>query len=232
MGYAFSFTCRRLAKLSGMTSSLIMADLDGTLVDRDAAFSRSVARFCEHHGLGSEVVPWVMDLDEGGYAPRDRVAYAICVRFPELRPSDCWSLLDDGGCEDVELADDVAAALDSLRADGCRIVVVTNGPTSMQERKMFRIGLDRFVDGWVVSGTEGVKKPEPEIFRIAAKRVGSTLDGAWMIGDNPEADIRGAHVLGCRSSWISRGRTWPHEDFAPTRVDTDVASALLGVRAM
>ena len=43
-----------------------------------------------------------------------------------------------------------------------------------------------------------------------------TLDGAWMIGDNADADIGAAHAAGIRSVWLRHGRPWPREDFAPT----------------
>ena len=68
----------------------------------------------------------------------------------------------------------------------------------------------------VVSEIEGVRKPDAAIFRLAAERCGSTLDGAWMAGDNPDADLRGAHALGLRTIWFRLGRTWTEPDFVPT----------------
>jgi putative hydrolase of the HAD superfamily len=209
-----------------MTPGLVMVDLDGTLVDRDSAFRISVERLCTEFAL-DDAVERIMSIDDGGYAPRGVVAETLCREFPSLNTERCWQLLDEGGGEDVVLDGRIVDALERCRTYGNQVVIVSNGPTEMQERKIYRTGLDRLVEGWVVSGTEGVAKPDAGIFRIAAARVDSKLAGAWMIGDNADADIHGAHVLGCRTSWISRGRAWPHRDFEPTRVDTDVAHALL-----
>lgn len=204
-----------------------MVDLDGTLLDRDAAFRLSVERFVDEHLLGEPAVQWIMNLDADGYTPRAHVADALTAKYPTLRHEDCWALLDDGGSADIELSGDVADALNHIRAAGRLVVIVSNGPTMMQEAKIQRTGLNALVDGWVVSQTEGIAKPDPEIFRRAAAKVSAEVEGAWMIGDNAESDIRGAQLIGCRTSWISRGRKWPHTDFQPTRVDDDVSDALL-----
>ncbi|MGH2345304.1 MAG: HAD family hydrolase [Chloroflexota bacterium] len=29
------------------------------------------------------------------------------------------------------------------------------------------------------------------------------------VGDNPEADMQGAHNAGMRTAWLQRGRRWP-----------------------
>ncbi len=206
-----------------------MIDLDGTLVDRDSAFRCAVGRFAEETGIGPDAVPWIMELDKSGYAPRADVAGAMLDRYPSLRRVDCENFLADGGCEDVALDAAVATALKRLRSSGFSIVIVTNGPTVQQERKIFHTGLDALVDGWVVSESEGVKKPNAQMFRLAAARVDGQLEGAWMIGDNIESDIRGAFDVGCRTAWVSGGASWPHSDFRPSRIDVDAADALLGI---
>jgi FMN phosphatase YigB (HAD superfamily) len=47
-----------------------------------------------------------------------------------------------------------------------------------------------------------VPKPDPAIFWHAAKELASDPVECVMIGDNPEADIRGAQAAGMRSIWI------------------------------
>jgi hypothetical protein len=62
---------------------------------------------------------------------------------------------------------------------------------------------------WVISETVGHRKPDPAIFAAAAETAGCSLNGAWMIGDSPQADIGGASAAGISSVWISAGRPWP-----------------------
>jgi putative hydrolase of the HAD superfamily len=104
--------------------------------------------------------------------------------------------------------------------------VVTNGTVHQQERKLRRTGLDREVAGWVISEGAGIRKPDPEIFRVAADRAGQPLDGAWVIGDSAEADIGGARNAGLPGVWLHRGRSWPLATFQPARTADSLPHAV------
>ena len=56
----------------------------------------------------------------------------------------------------------------------------------------------------VVSGTEGVEKPDTEIFRRALERVSATPDRAVYVGDNPRIDVRPALDLGMGAVLVDR----------------------------
>jgi len=47
----------------------------------------------------------------------------------------------------------------------------------------------------IVSGDEGVAKPDPEIFEILRQRIGHTLDGCVFIDDSPR-NIKAAAAAG------------------------------------
>jgi len=94
---------------------------------------------------------------------------------------------------------------------------VTNGDGRSQGAKIEAAGLADLVDACCISGTEGFWKPAPELFAIAAERCGADLEGGWMIGDNPTADIGGAVACGLQTVWMRHGRLWPPElDYRPT----------------
>ncbi len=68
------------------------------------------------------------------------------------------------------------------------------------------------------SAREGVRKPEPEIFRRALARVGGPAR-AWMVGDNFGADIRPAAALGLATCWLAPAeRAEPEPGIASTRI--------------
>ena len=206
---------------------LLLMDLDNTLVDRDAAFRAAVAAFLAEHGLPAADVDWVMAVDASGYAPRAALAEALNGRYGHVVPAAVVeALLDREAVDRVTLAPATRAALDTARTQGWTRVIITNGCTAQQEAKIRRSGLDRLVEGWVVSEDVGHKKPAPEIFRAAAEAGGVDLPGAWVIGDAAHADIAGAHRLGLHSVWVSNGRSWTEDAFRPTRVATDVATAI------
>lgn len=106
-------------------------------------------------------------------------------------------------------------ALRNARESGWRIGVVTNGTTAQQTVKIQTVGLEPYVDTVVISEAEHVKKLDPEIFHIAARRLGAELAGGWMVGDHPVADISGGRAAGLRTGWVSRGKEWPDEMAAP-----------------
>ncbi|MFC4592402.1 HAD family hydrolase, partial [Sphaerisporangium corydalis] len=95
-----------------------------------------------------------------------------------------------------------------------------------------RTGLDDVVDGYALSGVEGIRKPDTGLFEIAARRCGTDLaSGGWMVGDHPTADIGGGHKAGLRTVWINHGN-WAGHEHPPEKVVTDVLHAIELLRDM
>ena len=61
--------------------------------------------------------------------------------------------------------------------------------------------LPTLVDAVLISEREGVRKPNPEIFRRAVARLGVEVSQTWFIGDNPDDDVAGAIAVGLRTFW-------------------------------
>ncbi|HZS34859.1 MAG TPA: HAD-IA family hydrolase, partial [Methylomirabilota bacterium] len=116
------------------------------------------------------------------------------------------------------------AALETLRAAGWKIGIVTNGPPS-QHTKIANLELGDLVDGICVSADVGVDKPDRHIFDLAARRCDAALEG-WMVGDSPDTDIAGGHAAGLRTIWLDRGRPWQRTDLVPDAVVTTIDEAV------
>jgi putative hydrolase of the HAD superfamily len=201
--------------------SLVLFDLDNTLIHRQSAIGSVVERFAAAHGVHPADVPCVAE------ALRDR---AYPATFAALRrefhlPSPALALWDwyvDAVAAAVTCPIENLASLEQLRDSGWTIAIVTNGATDIQRAKLRATGLDEAVDAICISDDIGVRKPEPAIFHAAADRCGQPLTDGWMVGDNPDTDIAGAHGVGLRTIWIAAGRDWTH-DSRPA--DHDVADA-------
>ena len=81
--------------------------------------------------------------------------------------------------------DDSVEILRELHAAGIRLFALTNW-----SRELFPVALDRFgfldlFEDIVVSGQEGVRKPDPAIFEILEERIGSSLARCVFIDDSP-----------------------------------------------
>lgn len=169
-------------------------------------------------------------MDADGLTDSWDVADAIRERYRLRTPStDLVEALHEGVVEHTRLDPLVACALRIAGDAGWVPVVVSNGSIRQQDTKIRRTGLDRYVADWVISEQAGVSKPNPRIFALAAQRVRMRLQGAWVVGDSPEADIGGAAAMGLPSVWLSRGRNWVDSRFAPTRTAEGLIPAIATV---
>lgn len=104
--------------------------------------------------------------------------------------------------------------------------VITNGPAEIQRAKIELLGLDDLVDFCVVSGEEGVWKPDPRIFAEALRRGGTEAADAVFVGDSAEHDVAGARGAGIRPIWVDTlGRGWPGGP-PPDRVVATIADVV------
>lgn len=204
---------------------VVLFDLDNTLLDREAAFSRWARAFCRTHGLPDDAHAWLVEVDDDGFRPRDELFAGVRSRFCVDVPVE--DLLHDYHRDypsAFEFPDDSRWALRRLRSAGWKVAVVTNGPRS-QERKVEVARLADEVDAVCVSALVDSWKPDPGIFEEAARRCGVPLAG-WMVGDSGPADIRGGQAVGLRTVWFHRGRTWDLGGPAPDAQVADVPAAV------
>ena len=111
--------------------------------------------------------------------------------------------------------DDVPPTLDALERAGVTIGIVSNFEAWLEDL-LLRLGVrDRFPIR-VISGVEGIEKPDPEIYRLALERAEVAAAEAAFVGDNPEFDVEPAAALGMTPVLIDRrGR---HPDAGGLRV--------------
>lgn len=113
--------------------------------------------------------------------------------------------------------DGVPELLVELRRRGYRLGIITNGSAPTQHMKIDHTGLRPLFDTVVVSGEEDVRKPNPEVFRRAAARLGVRIDRCLFVGDYPHTDIAGAKAAGMRPVMVT---TIQHTDNPYTDVPT------------
>jgi HAD superfamily hydrolase (TIGR01549 family) len=187
--------------------SLALFDLDDTLIALAPAFRRFAADFAQRFALPPDAKEWLVEAWDP-YQRRDEFFARVRERYGLAEPvGDLWRLYRTRMPEFVELRDEVRDGLVELRRAGWRLGIVSNGEADNQLGKIERTGLDRLVDSVAVSGALGIRKPDAEIFRIAAEGAGCALaDGGWMVGDNPQADIEGGAAVGLRTVWVDKGK--------------------------
>jgi putative hydrolase of the HAD superfamily len=112
----------------------------------------------------------------------------------------------------VQPFDGAIDALTLFEAHGAKMVLLTNGESSMQRAKIERFGLARFFESIRIESETGIGKPDPRAHRAALAALDAPPQHAWMIGDDWEYDVAPAQALGMRTAWIrepaeTKGRT-------------------------
>lgn len=115
------------------------------------------------------------------------------------------------------LFEDVRPALERLHAAGLALGVVSNFEEWL-EHLLEELDVTRFFDVRVISGIEGIEKPDPRIFELAMERARVAAAETVYVGDNPIFDIEPAESVGMFAVLLDRrGR---HPDASGVRITT------------
>jgi putative hydrolase of the HAD superfamily len=125
------------------------------------------------------------------------------------------------------LFDDVAETLDALAATGVTLGIVSNFEAWLDDLLALLDVRERFPVR-VISGIDGVEKPDPRIYELALARAGVTADEVAFVGDNPEFDVDPPAALGMFPVLIDRRERHPQHE--GTRI-TDLRALPLELEA-
>jgi putative hydrolase of the HAD superfamily len=101
------------------------------------------------------------------------------------------------------LFDDVRPALDELAGRGITLGLVSNFEPWLDEVLALQGIADRFA-AVAISGTLGVAKPDPRIFKAALDEAGADPAATVHVGDQPVNDVAGALAAGITPVLIDR----------------------------
>jgi putative hydrolase of the HAD superfamily len=117
--------------------------------------------------------------------------------------------------ENYALFDDVRPAIAALQEAGLLLGIVSNFEAWLEDW----FGLHELIETFpvrVISGIEGIEKPDERIYRLALERTGVDASDAAYVGDNPEFDVDPPAALGMFPVLIDRRDRFP--DHAGARV--------------
>jgi putative hydrolase of the HAD superfamily len=206
----------------------VLFDLDGTLMDHDAARSA---------GLRAHLGDWLPDLQADELAPLELEWQRLeALHYDEYARGECTfteqrrrrvrgirAVLEREPAEELtadawfarylrhyraawRAFDDALPALSALERAQPSIAlgVVTNGEGEPQRAKLAAIGLGERFPVIVASGEAGVAKPEAEIFELACERLEVEPAQAAHVGDRLDLDAEGAAAAGLCGVWLDR----------------------------
>ena len=196
----------------------VLFDLDDTLHDDSAAYRKAVRRV-----VGDVAARYPIDAETlfRGYVDNANGFWKklaqehLSVPILAARRT-MWSdaLVSSGIARDEVLAQQCAddygryrndvlelspGALDlvvALRERGCKVGIVTNGFAATHHEKIDLLGLRPHIDGLFLADEMKMVKPDPEIFRLVCRTLGSEPARTAMVGDRYDRDVIGAHAVG------------------------------------
>jgi HAD superfamily hydrolase (TIGR01549 family) len=103
------------------------------------------------------------------------------------------------------LEGDTLQTLKKLEADGYRMGLISNaGDDEDVQQLARRFGIAQYFDFILTSAACSYRKPHRRIFELALSNWYFLPSEAVMVGDNLDADVRGAQSVGLYAIWISR----------------------------
>lgn len=102
--------------------------------------------------------------------------------------------------EAKETTAEASKTLDKLK-DSYPLVLVSNFYGNLQS-VLKDFGIHHYFSSVVESSVVGIRKPDPEIFRLALKQVSIPASEAMVVGDSYKNDMVPARQLGCTAVWL------------------------------
>ena len=116
-------------------------------------------------------------------------------------------------------------ALETVRAlrRQYRQYCITNGNLPVQKRKLHDSGLDRIFMESFISDEVGAEKPSPLFFQYVLRHIDCLPQEALVIGDSLTSDIRGAMNAGIPCCWYCPGGSAVPDGYRIEYTITDIA---------
>ncbi len=102
----------------------------------------------------------------------------------------------------IKLYDGVLDLLDTLKAKGKKIYLLSNAQRGFTENELNMFGLTKYFDGIVISSDEECSKPDTRYYDVLIDRYNLNRSETIMIGNDYISDIKGAKEAGLKALYI------------------------------
>lgn len=163
-------------------------DFDGTLVDSMPTYAAIMLQILDENGIsyGDDIIKIVTPL---GYI--DTAKYFINMGV-NMEHTALVGLMNERALHEytynVPAKDGVIEALFELKARGCSLNVLTASPHTVLDPCLKRLGIYDIFDNVWSCNDFGTNKSNPEIYKMAAERMGCDVSEVIFLDDNLGAD--------------------------------------------
>lgn len=118
------------------------------------------------------------------------------------------------------------AVLENVHSQGFKVGLITNGDHETQSRKLKLLGIEDMFHQIIISGDTDYSKPDAEIFRLMAERLGVDTTEMMYVGDHPKFDVDGSRNAGCTPVWVRTTGTWVFPEIEKPLLQVDTVAEL------
>jgi len=201
-------------------------DVFGTLFDHDSAVDKvkgevgesadEIARIWRFKQLQYSWLRTLMHRPaDFASVTRDGLDYALAATGTESRHAETMMATYRRLAPFTEVKD----ALDGLRAEGRRLVVLSNGSRAMLESVIAENGLGGRFETMLSAEDANVFKPHPLVYQLAVDRLGMPKERICLVSSNSWDAVGGA-AFGFKAVWVNR-KDEPTERL-PAEVDAQI----------
>ena len=176
-------------------------DMDGLLLDSERIYQRVWRELAAERGrtLGEDFTLAISGTSG------DLTLEVLRRYFPGEDPAavaaECRRRVFEYPPLDIPLLPGVREILSGMRAAGWGVAVASSSFLPVIQRNLRAHGLDGFFEVWVSGGDVTRGKPSPDIFLLAARRLGAEPENCYVFEDSFNG-IRAAKAAGCRGVMI------------------------------
>ena len=187
----------------------VLFDLDGTLLDRDASVERFINSQYERlnesvgHILKEKYVSRFIELDCRGYVWKDKVYQQMVAEF-NITGLTWEQLLQDYVNHFKEYCvpfPNLHKMLTTLANQSIVLGIISNGKEQFQMDNIMALGIENYFETILISEKEGIKKPDPRIFKKALEQLNISANECIFVGDHPENDVKASQDVGMLAVW-------------------------------
>ncbi len=186
--------------------SVVLFDLDGTLIDTAPDFIRCLNQLREQHGLAPLPPERIRRSVSDGARAMIRVGFGLEPEHPEYteKHTAFLDLYESGVAVETTLFEGMDELLRSLEERDIPWGIVTNKPVRFAAPLVEALGLAQRCAAVVCPDHVAQRKPHPEALFLACTQIGAQPQTAIYVGDH-ERDIEAGRNAGMRTIAVRYG---------------------------
>lgn len=151
-------------------------DVDGTILNSMSVWNKVTDDFFKKHGLvlTAEKAAQYKEMTLNESLPQINEEFGLGMTFEEIY-EDFRTMVAVEYAENIQLKPNVDKYLKKLHESGVKIAVATSGYEGMCKDAFSRLGILDYIDAYAFSSEVGVNKGQPDIYFLAAKRIGADV---------------------------------------------------------